>query len=290
MQDIERRGVVEEEGLVRKLAGLDRSVRVAYSDLGWTSRVYIVGCGEIVFKFPRFAEIRKEYTREIAAYEVARDVGGVLVPEVKWRHADNDYLGYKGIVGETLDKAIPRLTPAERRATGARLGAFLKKFHRRSCASAPVRSPEEEFAERAQRFERGLPVLERHFSAEEIDRIRHLILAEYPRTMGALGFTPGLCHGDLGYWNIIFCANGDLGLIDFGDIAYCDTSHDFAGMDDPDLLAGALDAYDGDVSREKISLRMMVLPILELPFFAERGEHAEIENAVARIRRTVLKR
>ena len=40
-----------------------------------------------------------------------------------------------------------------------------------------------------------------------------------------------LCHGDLGLWNIILNKK-QIGIIDFGDVGYYDSSIDFSGIGD----------------------------------------------------------
>ncbi len=288
MQQTDEKLIAEEQKLVRNLAGLDDSVQILFSDFGWTSRVYIVNSGEIVFKFPRSEKVKEEYALETLAYKVAHVVGGVLVPEIRWEHPSNAYLGYKGVVGEPGEKVIASLSVAEKRNIGTQLGTFLKKFHRRDIADAPLISQEKEFAEYRHKLELGLSSIERYFSEDEVARIRCLVLEDYPRKMSQIGFQKGLCHGDLGYWNMICGLGGQIGIIDFGDIGYRDTSIDFAGMNDSAMLNAAIEAYGGDVSEEKIALRMKIIPILDLSFFVGKKDRYGIEKTIARIREIVL--
>jgi aminoglycoside phosphotransferase (APT) family kinase protein len=285
MQEPDDKTIREEKGIVGELCALPDDARITFSDHGWTSRVYLVNRGEFVFKFPRFEKTKEEYALEVLAYMVARDVGGVLIPEVRWEHPNRNYLGYRGIIGRPVDTVIPTLTASEKRSIGSRLGTFLKKFHERTIAGAPLISPDRELSDYRHKLELGLPQMEEHFSEPEIDQIRRFVTEEYPQKMSELGFRRGLCHGDLGYWNMIYSPQGEIGLVDFGDVAYCDTSKDFAGMDDPDMLDAALEAYAGDVSREKIGLRMKVHPILDLPFFVGKNDQDGIARTVAGIRR-----
>jgi aminoglycoside phosphotransferase (APT) family kinase protein len=288
MQAPDDRIISREKKIVRELCALHATADITFSNDGWTSRVYIVNSGEFVFKFPRFENIKAEYALEVSAYKVAREVGGVTAPEVRWQHPNHDYLGYRGIVGRSLDTVMPTLTASEKRRIGAQLGAFLKRFHECWMSEAPLLSPAKEFSDYRRKLEVAVPHLEKYFSTPEVEQIQRLVLEEYPSRVSELGFRKGLCHGDLGYWNTIYGLDGEIGLVDFGDIAYCDTSKDFAGMDDETMLDAALEAYDGDVSREKIALRTKVLPILELPFFVERSDRNGARETIARIRRTIL--
>lgn len=288
MQQTDKKTIAEEQRLVRELAGLDESATIVCNDVGWGSRVYIVNSGEIVFKFPRSEEVKREYALEVSAYRIAHEVGGVSIPQIKWEHPKKNYLGYIGIVGESLDEVISALAASEKRSIGVQLGTFLRRFHERAIVEAPLMSLAKESAKYRHRLELGLPDIKKHFTETEVDEIRRLVEDDYPQKMLELGFRKGLCHGDLGYWNIICRPNCQIGIVDFGDVGYYDTSIDFAGMNDQDMLDAALETYGGDVSREKIELRMKVIPVLELPFFVGRGDRDSADRTAERIRRIVL--
>jgi aminoglycoside phosphotransferase (APT) family kinase protein len=280
--------IFEEKEVIRALLGPDGDI--ALDDFGWTSRVYIINSGEIVFKFPRSAKVKKEYKLEIPAYKLACEIAdGILIPQVRWEHPDNNYLGYKGIVGRSFDKEASNLTTAERKRAGARLGAFLSKFHKCTLPTAPRKFLEKEFAEHKNKLALGLPAIKKYFTNAEVARITRLVLEEYPLRMERLGFKKGLCHGDLGYSNLICGPHGRIGIIDFGDVGYYDTSIDFAGMIDKDMLEAALEAYGEDISIEKIKLRQKVIPLFDLPFFAAKKDSGGIGKTIERIRKFTLK-
>ena len=42
---------------------------IEFVDIGWTSRVYIINRGELVFKFARNNQVVKEYKSEVLVYK-----------------------------------------------------------------------------------------------------------------------------------------------------------------------------------------------------------------------------
>ncbi len=98
-----------------------------------------------------------------------------------------------------------------------------------------------------------------------------------------------LCHVDLGPWNVIVTATGDVGVIDFGDVGYEDPSHDFAGFGDDTILQAAFSTYGADyLLREKTALRIKAFPILDLPFYLGKHNETGVQACVDVVRRTLL--
>ena len=103
---------------------------IEFVDIGWTSRVYIINRGELVFKFARNNQVVKEYKNEVLAYKYFKKKSfEVKLPIVKFQEANLRYFGYEGIVGETLDKCIDNLSKKEKVIIGQRLSEFLKVLH-----------------------------------------------------------------------------------------------------------------------------------------------------------------
>jgi aminoglycoside phosphotransferase (APT) family kinase protein len=280
--------IAAEKKVIRDLVGLDEETPIVLNQVGWTSRVYLVNSGEIVFKFPRLEKVKEEYQREKPAFKLAHELRSeIRIPEVKWEHPENNYLGYRGIFGQSLDEVISLLTVDEKQRLGSRIGEFFKRFHKSYLPNMPLISVEQESSEHRQKLGSGLSAINKHFAKSEVTQIEKLVLEEYPEEMGRLGFTRGLCHGDLGYWNIVYGRNGEVGIIDFGDVGYYDTSIDFAGMNDEIILDAALGAYGENVSRSKIALRKRIMPILDLPYFIGCNDVERIEKTVARIRKSL---
>jgi len=91
-----------------------------------------------------------------------------------------------------------------------------------------------------------------------------------PAIVLKLGSDSVLCHGDLGYYNLILSNQNKVGAFDFGDVGYYDKSKDFLGLDEKELLNSTLSVYgDVNILRQKIAVRQKVLPLLELTYFIE---------------------
>ncbi|PID96910.1 MAG: hypothetical protein CSA84_02135 [Actinomycetales bacterium] len=289
MQEKGKQTRPREEAIIRDLLQLDDATEIIFNDCGWTSRVYIIRDGEIAFKFPRNESVKEEYRFEVPACKTAHHIrGDVLIPEILWEHPDRDYIGYRGVVGAPLDQVSQSLSKDEKAGIGAALGTFLKQFHQQDLAGAPTISLESESAEHEKTMELSLPTASRHFTHNEVSAIRGLVSKHYPARMAKLGLNKGLCHGDLGYWNMIHSGDRRVGIIDFGDTGYRDVSIDFAGMTDVEVLDAALAAYGSHVEREKIELQMRIIPILDLTFFVGKEDQQGIERTVRRIREVSL--
>ena len=168
---------------------------------------------------------------------------------------------------------------------GRAVGAFLKKLHAQKLDGAIAMTIEDEIAEFQYKYELGRPVITTDFSEVEQTRLRTLILDEMPSELMRLGGDLALCHGDLGYWNMVLGKNGTIGIIDFGDIGYYDRSKDFIGFEDMEALDAALNAYgDVELLRQKIAIRQKVLAILDLPFYIGKEDHVGIKRTVAKIK------
>ena len=57
----------DEFEIVKRLTGVNELNRIEINEVGWTSRVYIIDGGKIVFKFPRSAKFREECKYEVAS-------------------------------------------------------------------------------------------------------------------------------------------------------------------------------------------------------------------------------
>lgn len=88
--------IEKEKEICRKVADIPENVEIEFLNIGWTSRVYSINNGEIIFKFPRQDSVKEEYALEIQAYTIAREIGSVRTPIVLWRHPTMNYVGYKG--------------------------------------------------------------------------------------------------------------------------------------------------------------------------------------------------
>ena len=279
-----RQLILQEKKIVSSLTGV-RLEEIVYNDIGWTSRIYVINQGEIVFKFPRTQEIIREYMKEIQIYYLLNDINiGVDIPQVRWQDSELRYFGYAGIPGVTLDICLQELTTETKVKIGKILGFFLRKLHTLDLKDANTYNLKDEIIEFQEIFRKGENEIQTAFTKKKFLKIKNFVFQEFPEKVLELGLSKALCHSDLGFWNIIYSPSGNIGIIDFGDVSYCDFSRDFIGLSDPTILESALITYGEDSKlREKIILRMKSIPILELPFFLEKKDRVGINKTLKKI-------
>lgn len=277
--------VEQEKQLIAGLAGVSSSA-ITLNDSGWDSRAYNVSNGQYFVKFPRNEKIRGRYGYQIAAQKLAGSVNSaVRIPKVLWEGVDGAYFGYEGIAGIALKEALPSLDDAAKRAIGETLGDFLRQFHQLNLSEARPMGLEQEIAQVQSWYKKGLHLSQNIFSDEEQAKLHQLVYDVWPDQLMALGYVPALCHGDFHFDNI-FYDNGNVGVIDFGDVCNADHSKDFADFDDPVIFEAAMAAYDSDDDKllEKIRLREdMTRSITLTAQLIKNGEKAARET-IAKIR------
>jgi aminoglycoside phosphotransferase (APT) family kinase protein len=280
----------DEIATVRRLVGMDDTGTVERNEIGWTSRVYLVNGGEYVVKFPRTDAVKEEYRREIVLLRQLEACNlPELTPRILWTHPEQEYMGYAGIVGTSLDLLIHATTADERSVIGKQVGGFLKALHALQMPDAFSMSLDEEIAEFHYKYGLGTQVFERDLTAAERKQLDEIILREIPAALTRLGADVAFCHGDLGYWNMIIGQGAQLGIIDFGDCGYYDRAKDFSALEDADLRENALHVYGADdCLRERIALRRRLLPVVDLPFYIGKQNEEGVARTVTRIRRNSL--
>jgi hypothetical protein len=89
--------------------------------------------------------------------------------------------------------------------------------------------------------------------------------------------------------NIFLGQDGQVGVIDFGDVAYADVSRDFIDFPDDEMLFAALESYGADdLLTQKVAFRRKIVPIMGLVFYEVKGEFDNIEKNIAKIRETII--
>ena len=205
-----------------------------------------------------------------------------------------------GLLAETTLDATGKV------AVGAAIGGFLRALHQLDLAGAPTVPVAVEGANYAEYFESGRPALAEQLTAREMRVVEAFVLEELPDAITRSGADLRLCHADLGPWNLIVTPVGapvrtkrseaepegaiyEVGVIDFGDIAYYDTSKDFSGFGDDVILRAALDAYGADeLLRGKAALRVKAFPVLDLPFYIGKNDRAGVGACVQLVRRVIV--
>jgi aminoglycoside phosphotransferase (APT) family kinase protein len=271
-----------EKQVIASLLNMPSTQGIAFNDTGWDNRIYILRDGEVVFKFPRSAAVQKQYPYEIAGYKLLSTIeSSVSTPHVNWEHPHNDYVGYKGVVGVSLDTIDQTLSNEQRHTLGTKLGEFLKNLHTLDLPNAPIVDVDEEVKRLLFRFKEDASTIATVFNENDYAQLESYIHTTLPKQMKELGTDAVLCHGDLGYWNIVYGPAGQVGVIDLGDLGYYDSSKDFIGFADETVLEAALAAYgDTPLLRQKIALRKVLLAIFDLAFYV--NKHDDRRAAMAR--------
>jgi aminoglycoside phosphotransferase (APT) family kinase protein len=259
----------QEQQLIRKLAKLSDEVKITFNDIGWDSRVYIVNEGQFIFKFPRTERTKHQYKDEIPALRLVSQIkADVGLPTLLWEHPNNDYLGYKGVPGVSVDTIATALDANQKQVIGKCLGDFLVKLHKLDLPGARTMTIEDEIKQFQQNYTDRQPEIHKVFSSDEYEKLRTFMFDTMPARLTELGGDTVLCHGDLGYWNIIYGPGDTIGVIDFGDIGYYDRSKDFIGLEDEEALDAALAVYgDSHLLRQKIAVRQTALRIMDVPYY-----------------------
>ena len=278
-----------EKRLVQQCLG-DETAAVEFIDAGWDSRVYSVPSHQAIFKFPRSEKIQGRYPSQIEALKLAASIAGpVSTPQVKWVAPDFAYFGYLGVEGEPLQTVLVGLDADEKQRVGTVLGDFLRDFHKQHLDSARDLGPEKEIEQFQRWYGMGREQCQPLFSADEHDQLNTLVYEIWPAQIRELGNNVVLSHGDFHFDNILYGADGQVGIIDFGDICMADESKDFTGFDDPAMFDAALRAYgqDNDHFRQKVRLRQDVTKVIALTARLAKDEPAKIQETVEQLKRII---
>lgn len=277
----------EELEIVKQLTGADEK-QIRLNEIGWTSRVYLVDNGRIVFKFPRNKKEQENFDHEIKTLKLISEHNfNIKVPVINWYGKHNEYFGFFGVSGAPLTpEVLSLLDDKQKEMLGSQIGTFLKQLHRIEGFKNPAGSELDQINEYQKKYNENKPVFEMYFNDEELSFIDNLFLTTAPNLIQELGKDTVFCHGDFGYNNILLDNDFSVGVIDFGDAGLNDRSIDFVDLDNEIVLNAALKVYGGEKTlREKILIRQKIFPIFLMLFYIDRKESAEIKKCVDRIRR-----
>ncbi len=278
-----------EKNLARSILKVPSGEELYIIESGWTSRVYLARQGELVCKFPRYQEVKKEYEVEIEILRALASVElPVQVPEVLEVGNDFRYLAYHGVKGDVLK--FQNIGKGDKKLIGQAIGQFIKALREQTLRMGHDLKLDKEISEHLEKYELGKSQWERVLSKEEFEILQRFMTCEYENRMRSLGFRAECSHGDLGFWNILFDKeSGSIGVIDFGDYGIYDESIDFVGLRDPEMLNEALELFSGSEElRAKIHLRQSLLPVLEMPYYAGKSLESEIVQITGALRKGLL--
>ena len=277
--------------IVKNLTGAEDN-RIEVSETGWTSRVYIIDGGKVVFKFPRNAKFREECRQEVAALKLIKGQAFSLsVPILNWTAEDNAYFGYYGVEGKPLGEVIDGLNEQQKIEIGTQLGEFIKQLHSmKTFGDTKAQTLEEQTEEYQDWYRKDRDLLNDFFSESELKTIDDFFAHEVPKCMKGSSELV-FCHGDLDYNNTLINSKNQAGVIDFGDARLYDRSQDFRGMDDEVLREAMIKAYDkGDViSKSAAEATSKMIDVLNMIYCIENKDSTGIEDSLKRIRLKILK-
>jgi aminoglycoside phosphotransferase (APT) family kinase protein len=261
----------KELGIVKRLTGVNDESRIEINEVGWTSRVYIIDGGKIVFKFPRNAKFREECKNEVAALKLIKAQKFCLsVPVLNWTTDDNSYFGFYGATGKPLREVIDSLSKEQKKEVGTQIGNFLRQLHSiKNYCDVKAQTLEEQIEEYQNWYRKGRSSLTDFFNEAELKAIDVFFEQEVPKCMvgsGELVF----CHGDLDYNNTLIDSKNRVGIIDFGDARLYDRSQDFRGIDDEILRESMIKAYGNEViSKAAAEATSKMIDVLNLIYCVE---------------------
>ncbi len=260
---------------------------------GWDSAVWEVN-GDLVFRFPKRAEVASWLRTEIALLPVLGPALPVSAPRFVYI-ADGStafpypFVGYRKLPGVPLSAAPTTRVAAERLA--AQIGGFLTALHDfsndRAVACGVPESSSESWRAGYVDMLAELRVLFARMTPPERERTEALFSA-YLDDPAHFRFTPVLLHRDLGGDHLLLDPHtGDLtAVIDWGDVSIGDPAQDFCGLPAawlPALLASYGRTVDATFA-DRVAFYRSLGPYHSLIFGLHAGGERFIAQGLAELR------
>lgn len=272
--------------IVKELINIADESNIVLNEVGWTSRVYIVNNGEIVFKFLKNKQYREEFEHEINVLkQIKEHKFNVSIPLVSRLGEDNAYIVFNGMTGKSMTtELVANLSKEQKRKIGTQIGLFLKTLHTIDYKGKSPNNEADIIKWFQTTFKKRKRTLKKHFNEYELVTIEALVTS-LPKKAEKFGIEQVFCHGDLGYNNILLTDDLEVRVIDFGDAGYTDKSYDFVGLEDDDMLDAAILAYGGNENlRAKVAFRRQLLPLMEMLFLIDKKDKEGVKQCAKRMR------
>ena len=282
----------DELEIVKRLVGVNDESRIEINEIGWTSRVYIIDSGKIVFKFPRNEKFREECKQEVATLKLIKEQKfSMSLPVLNWETKDNSYFGFYGVEGKPLRDVVDGLDEQQKIEIGTHISAFLRQLHGiKNYGDVRAQTLEEQAMEYQNWYRKGRDLLIAFFSKAELKKIDDFFVHEVPKCMVGTGDLV-FCHGDLDYNNTLINSKNQVGIIDFGDARLYDRSQDFRGMEDDILRESMIKAYGGDevISKTAAETTSKMIDVLNLIYYIENNYIDGVDNVKNCLKQVKLK-
>lgn len=270
--------------IIESLTGRKRE-EITFSDNGFLSYGYIIGDGEIIFKFKKNPTV--SYKNEIELLELLNAQNfSINLQKVAFVSPDDCYVGLYGVKGFCIENK--ELTNEIKRSVGTQIGLFLKELHSLKPDCNNLCSLEFELTAWQERFLKSLPVISRYFTESETAKLKSFMLEEVPAKLSSLGENYVFSHADLGEGNIFLDSENKVGIIDFNESGYADEAADFMDIEDDTICEATLLSYGADdILREKVRIRRLLRPLFVIETYAVRGDEA-VQKYIERIKKTLI--
>ncbi len=260
--------------IIACLTGRKRE-EITFSDNGFLSYGYIIGDGEIIFKFKKNSSVSYKNEVELLNFLNSQNFD-INLQKVAFVSPDDSYVGLYGVKGVSIESN--ELSPETKIAIGTQLGKFLKKLHILTPDCNNRYSLQFELAAWQDRLIKSMEFTSRYFTEGETEKLKKFMLETTYEKLLALGEKAVFSHADLGEGNIFLDSNGTVGVIDFNESGYADEAADFMDIEDDTICEAALTSYGADEAlREKVRLRRLIRPLFVVETYAIRGDDAVIK-------------
>ncbi len=271
--------------IIEKLTGRSKE-EILFSDNGFLSYGYIIGDGEIIFKFKKNSSVSYKNEVELLNFLNGQNFN-INLQKVAFISPDDSYVGLYGVKGVCIENK--ELSDKTKRLIGIQIGEFLKKLHSLRPDCNNHYSLQFEITAWQERFLKSMDIIKRYFTGSEMEKLKIIMLKTAPDKLLALGEKAVFSHADLGEGNIFLDSNGTVGVIDFNESGYADEAADFMDIEDDTICESALTSYGADEAlREKVRLRRLIRPLFIVETYAIRGDDAVIK-CIEQIKNSIKK-
>lgn len=271
--------------IIEKLTGRSKE-EILFSDNGFLSYGYIIGDGEIIFKFKKNSSVSYKNEVELLNFLNGQNFN-INLQKVAFISPDDSYVGLYGVKGFCIENQ--KLSYEAKTEIGKSLGEFLKKLHNLRPDFNNHYPLQFEITAWQERFLKSMDIISGYFTKNETEKMKNFMLKTAPEKLLALGEKAVFSHADLGEGNIFLDSDGTVGVIDFNESGYADEAADFMDIEDDTICEAALLSYGCDEAlREKVRLRRLIRPLFVIETYAVRG-NIVTEKYIQQIKNSIKK-